>query len=125
MEVLGTIGSLAVVLLLIALSVLTLSVVVLVVLGLMAGSMVADRRGLWRRLTRHGPLGRGRDPRLTLRRSGDAAPARLRAKLSGSTPGTRRRFLLGGSRPGGHGRGGDPRGSRIHGPRPVERQTRL
>ncbi|MFI9839610.1 hypothetical protein ACIHFD_21425 [Nonomuraea sp. NPDC051941] len=118
MEVLGTIGSLAVVLLLIVLAVLAISVVALVVLGCLAGSMATDWRGLWRRLAR---LAR-RGPRLTLKRSGDAVPARLRAELSGSTSGTRRRFLLGAARSGGH---GHPRGPRIRGHRPVDRHTRL
>lgn len=118
MEVLGTIGSLAVVLLLIVLAVLAISVVSLVVLGCLAGSMVTDWRGLWRRLAR---LAR-REPRLTLKRSGDAIPARLRAELSGSTSRTRRRFLLGAAGSRGH---GHPRGPRIHGHRPVDRHTRL
>ncbi|MEV4573450.1 hypothetical protein AB0K16_09310 [Nonomuraea jabiensis] len=126
MEVLGTIGSLAVVILLIVLSVLAVAVVALVVFGCMAGALLADWRGLWRRLTR---LARG-GPRLTLKRSGDAVPARLRAQLSGSTSGTRRRFLLGAGRSGEresreHGPGRGFSGARIRGHRPVDRHTRL
>lgn len=119
MEVLGTIGSLAVVLLFIVLAVLAISVVALVVLGCLAGSMLVDWRGLWRRLVK---LARG-GPRLTLKRSGEAVPARLRAELSGSTSGTRRRFLLGAARSREHGPGRGLNGSRIHGHRPVDRQV--
>ncbi|MFG6199327.1 hypothetical protein [Nonomuraea sp. JJY05] len=136
MEVLGTIGSLAVVLLLMVLSVLAISVVSLAVFGGMVASMLTDWRGLWRRLTR---LARG-GPKLTLKRSGDTVPARLRAQLSGSMSRTRRRFLLGGAPSKEHGpkehgpkeheskergRGGDLRGSRIRGHRPMERRTSL
>ncbi|WP_433444329.1 hypothetical protein [Nonomuraea sp. CA-141351] len=115
LEVIGTIGSLMTVLLLIVLTVLAISVAALVGFAVLAGSM-ADWPGLWRRLTR-------RRPRLTLKLSGSAVPARLRAELSGSMPRLRRRFPLGGAQPR-EGRGaGDPRRSRLHAHRPVERHT--
>ncbi len=116
MTLLGTIGSLAVVLILIVAAVLLISAVGMVVLLTMAASMTRWRR-LWRRLTRG-------EARLALKLSDERAPERRRAELSGVTPRVRRRFLLGGARPRRPGGGdGNPWGSRFH-HRPLERHTR-
>ncbi|MFB4274002.1 hypothetical protein ACBJ59_01810 [Nonomuraea sp. MTCD27] len=118
MTVLGTIGSLVVVLLLVVLAVLLISAVAMVTLLAMAASMT-QWRTVWRRLTR-------RRSGLELKLSGPAVPERLRAELHGSVSRVRRRFLLGDARPGERRaaeRGGGPPRSRLH-RRAVERHTR-
>ncbi|WP_188193418.1 hypothetical protein [Nonomuraea sp. SYSU D8015] len=124
-ELLGTIGSLVVVLLLVVLAILVISVIVLVTLAALAGSMT-DWRRLWRRLA-------PRQERLTVKLSGSGVPERRQGELSGSTPRLRRRLRLGGavsgegSREGARERlrlGGAPRRPG-RGGRPVERHSRL
>ncbi|TMR21149.1 hypothetical protein ETD86_16330 [Nonomuraea turkmeniaca] len=118
LDVLGTIGSLVVVLLLIVVATLAISIVVLVALAAMAGSMI-DWRRWWPRLTRT-------EARLTLKLSGSTVPERRRAELSGGTPRLRRRFLLGGAEPRKRrGFGGAPRRSAPWGHRPLERRSKL
>ncbi|MFC5829924.1 hypothetical protein [Nonomuraea insulae] len=111
MTVLGTIGSLVVVLLLLVAAVLLISVVAMVTLVAIAASMT-DWKRWWRQRAR-------RAPALELKLSGEAVPARLRAELSGRVSRVRRRFALGGAHPGGRG----PHRPRLH-RRPVERRTR-
>ncbi|MCK2219227.1 hypothetical protein MF672_036350 [Actinomadura sp. ATCC 31491] len=86
LDVLGTIGSLLVVLLLLAGAIALIAVLALVVLAALAGTMV-DWRRTWRRLT-------GRDRRLTVKLSGERVPERLRGELTRATPRLRRRFPL-------------------------------
>ncbi|QYC41343.1 hypothetical protein Nocox_18670 [Nonomuraea coxensis DSM 45129] len=86
LDVLGAIGSLLVVLLLIAAAIAVTAVIALAAFVVMAGSMVRWRH-LWRRLT-------GRERRLTVKLSGERVPERRRGELSGRTPRLRRHFPL-------------------------------
>ncbi|MFF0768411.1 hypothetical protein ACFYUK_05895 [Nonomuraea wenchangensis] len=86
LDVLGAIGSLLVVLLLIAGAIAVIAVIALVAFVVMAGSMLPLPR-LWRRLT-------GRERRLTVKLSGESVPERRRGELSGRTPRLRRHFSL-------------------------------
>ncbi|AQZ64144.1 hypothetical protein BKM31_24155 [[Actinomadura] parvosata subsp. kistnae] len=116
MTVLGTIGSLAVVLILVVLAVLLISAVAMLTFLAMVASLTRWER-VWRRLLH-------RAPRLELKLSGETVPERRRARLRGGTPRLRRRFPLGAAA-----RGGEPRrgSGAFHGPRlhrrPVERHT--